>query len=192
MNDRGIAVEGENHRLVCREQFVKILILQTMGMLGLRLQHHQIHHIDDADADVGDIRAQEGHGGKRLKRRHIAGTGHDHVGITRIVAGPSPNTRAGRAVANGRIDVEPLPLRLFAGDDHVDVVAASQTVIRYRQEAVGIGRQIDAHDIGFLIRDMIDKAGILVGKAIVVLSPDMRREQVIQRRDRLAPGNRSC
>jgi hypothetical protein len=89
-------------------------------------------------------------------------------------------------VADGRIDVEPLLLQLFAGDDQVDVVAAAQTVIRYRQEAVCIGRQIDAHDIGFLIRDMIDKAGVLVGKAVVILSPNMRGQQVIQRCDRKA------
>ena len=110
--------------------------------------------------------------------------------IAGIVAGPSPNTGADGTVANGRINVEPLPSRLFTGDDHVDVVAAAQTVIRDRQKAVCIGRQIDAHDVGFLIRDMIDKAGILVGKAIVILSPDMRREEVIQRCDRLAPGDR--
>src|SRR3984893_13495754 len=61
VNHRGIAMKSEDHRLVCREQFVKILIFQTMGMFGLRLQYHQIHHVDDADADVGDIRAQEGH-----------------------------------------------------------------------------------------------------------------------------------
>ena len=33
------------------------------------------------------------------------------------------------------------------------------------------------------------KPGILVGKAVVILAPDVRREQVVQRRDRLAPGN---
>ncbi len=37
---------------------------------------------------------------------------------------------------------------------------------------------------------MIDEAGILVGEAVVILPPDMRREQVIQRRDRLSP--RDC
>jgi hypothetical protein len=43
-------------------------------MLGLRLQYHQIHYVDDPDADVGDIRAQEGHGSERLKGvRQIAG-----------------------------------------------------------------------------------------------------------------------
>ena len=161
-------------------------------MLGLRLQHHQIDHVDDTDADVGDIRAQERHGGERLQGRHIAGTGHDHVGIAGIVAGPLPDARAGGAMANGRIDVEPLPLRLLAGDDQVDVVAAAQAVIRHRQQAVRVGRQIDAHDIGFLVRDMIDEAGILVGKAVVILAPDMRGQQIVQRRDRLAPGDRSC
>ena len=161
-------------------------------MLGLRLQHHQIHHVDDTDADVGDIAAQEGHGGERLERRHVAGAGHDHVGIAGIVAGPLPDAGADGAVTNGRIDVEPLPLRLLAGDDQVDVVAAAQTVIRDRQQAVRVGRQIDAHDVGFLVRDMIDKAGILMRKAVVILPPDMRGEQVIQRCDRLAPGNRSC
>ena len=183
----GIAVEGEDHRLVRREQFVEILIFQTMGMLGLRLQHHQIHHVDDADADVRNIGAQEGHGGERLEGRHIAGTGHDHVGIAAIVAGPSPDSRAGGAMANGGFDVEPLPLRLFAGDDQIDVVAAAQAMIRHRQQAVRVGRQIDAHDVGFLVGDMVDEARILVGKAVVILPPDMRGEQIIQRRDRLAP-----
>ena len=76
-------------------------------------------------------------------------------------------------MANGRIDVEPLPFRLLAGDDQVDVVAAAQAMIRHRQEAVCVGRQIDAHDVGFLVGDMIDEAGILVGEAVVVLPPDM-------------------
>ena len=60
-------------------------------------------------------------------------------------------------------------------------------MICYRQKAVGVGRQIDAHDIGLLVRDVIDEAGILVREAIVILAPDVRREQVVQRCDRLAP-----
>ena len=133
-------MEGEDHRLVGRKQLIEILILQTMGMLGLRLQHHQIHHVDDTDANIRDVFAQESHGGQRLKSWHVAGTGHDHVGIADIVAGPSPNARTSGAVTNGRINVEPLPLRLFAGDDQIDVVAAAQTMIRHRQQAVCVGR----------------------------------------------------
>ena len=103
-----------------------------MGMLGLRLQYHQIKHVYDTDANIRNLRAQEGHGSERLKGRHIAGTGHDHVGITDIVAGPSPNTRADGAVVNGRINVEPLPLRLFAGAGTLDqwVKRSSQPPLR--------------------------------------------------------------
>jgi hypothetical protein len=39
-------------------------------------------------------------------------------------------------VANGRVDIMPLPFRLLASDDQVDVGAATQTMIRDRQEAV--------------------------------------------------------
>ena len=31
-------MKGEDHRPVCREEFIEILILQAMRMLGLRLQ----------------------------------------------------------------------------------------------------------------------------------------------------------
>ncbi len=36
---------------------------------------------------------------------------------------------------------------------------------------------------------MIDEAGILVGEPVVILSPDVGRQQVVQRRDRGAPGD---
>src|SRR5580704_6823069 len=132
VHHRGIAMESEDHGLVGREQLVEILILQTVGMLGSRLQHHQIHHIDDADTNIRNIPAQKGNGGERLQRRHVTGTCHDNVGIAGIVAGPLPDTRAGGAMTNCRINVEPLPLRLFAGDDQIDVVAAAQTMISHR------------------------------------------------------------
>lgn len=117
--------------------------------------------------------SQQRYGRHRLQGWHIAGTGHHHVGVTGIIAGPLPDTRAGCAMANGRIDVEPLPLRLLSGDDQIDIIVTAQAVIRDRQQAVCVGRQIDAHDVGFFVCDMIDEAGILVGEAIVVLSPDM-------------------
>ena len=142
-------------------------------MLGLGLQHHEINHVDDADADIWNIVAQQRNRSERLKGRYVAGAGHDHVGIASVVAGPMPDAGADGAMANRRIDVEPLPFRLLSGDDQVDVVAAAQTMIRDRQQAICIGWQIDTDDIGFLIRDVIDKTRILMGEAVMVLSPDM-------------------
>ncbi len=57
------------------------------------------------------------------------------------------------------------------------------------QQAVGVRRQIDAHHFRLLVDDMIDEAGILMAEAIVILTPDMAGEQIIERGDRRAPGN---
>ena len=76
---------------------------------------------------------------------------------------------------------------VLAGDDHVDVVAAAQAVVGDRQQAVGVRRQVDPHDVGLLVDDVVEEAGVLVGEAVVVLLPDVRGEQVVQRRDLPAP-----
>jgi hypothetical protein len=185
---RRIAVEGEDHRLVGGEQFVEILVFQAVRMLGLRLQHHQIDHVDDADADVGDV-----------ARSSVTAASVSSVGTSpaqAITTSGSPSSLLAQCQMPApavqwrrRVDVEPLPLRLLAGDDQVDVVAAAQAVIGHRQQAVGVGRQIDAHDVGLLVGDMIDEAGILMREAVVILPPDMRGQQIVQRRDRLAPGD---
>ena len=47
---------------------------------------------------------------------------------------------------------------MLAGDDDVDVMAAAQAVIHHREQAIGIRRQIHAHDFGFLVDDVIDEA----------------------------------
>ena len=56
------------------------------------------------------------------------------------------------------------------------------------QQTVRIGRQIDAHDLGLLVDDVIEEAGILVREAVVILLPNVGGEQIIQRRDLPPPG----
>ena len=72
------------------------------------------------------------------------------------------------------IHIQPLRRGLFAGDDDIDVVAAAQAVIRHGEQTVGIRRKIDADDLGLLVHDVIDEAGILVAEAVVILPPDVR------------------
>ena len=60
---------------------------------------------------------------------------------------------------------------------------AAQAVIHDRKQAVGVGRKIDPDDAGFLVDDVIEETGILMREAVVVLLPDMRGEQVIERGD---------
>ena len=64
----------------------------------------------------------------------------------------------------------------------------AESRLRARQAVLeGLGESgfvpIDADHIGFLVGDMIDEAGILMREAVMVLSPDMGRQQVIQRCD---------
>src|ERR1700674_2358727 len=102
--------------------------------------------------------AQKCYGRERLQRWNIARAGHDDIGISAIVAGPLPDTRAGGAVSRSLLYVEPLPFGLFARDDQVDVVATAQAMIGDRQQAIRVRRQINAHDVRFLVRDVIDEA----------------------------------
>src|SRR5580692_8746991 len=53
VDDRRIAVIGENHRLVGGEQLVEILIFQTVRVFRLRLQHHQVDDVDDPERMSG-------------------------------------------------------------------------------------------------------------------------------------------
>ncbi len=69
---------------------------------------------------------------------------------------------------------------MFACDDHIDVVPAAQAMIENREETVGVGRQIAAHDIGLLVDDVIQKTGVLMGEPVMVLLPDVRSQQVVQ------------
>ena len=77
--------------------------------------------------------------------------------------------------------------RLLAGDDDVDVVATAQAVIGDRQQGVRVGRQVDPDDVGLLVDDVVDEAGVLVAEPVVVLAPDVAGEQVVERGDRAAP-----
>ncbi|MNF04850.1 hypothetical protein D3C80_2044550 [compost metagenome] len=74
---------------------------------------------------------------------------------------------------------QPLRFRLLAGYDDVDAVPCPQTMVADPEQGVGVRRQIDADDIGFLVGDEVDEARVLMGKAIVVLPPDMRGEQIV-------------
>src|SRR5882757_4361465 len=81
MNQHGVAVEGEDHRLVGGEERIEVFVGDSMRMFNLRLQGHQVDHVDHADSNVRNLLAEDGDGGKSLERRHIAAAGHYHIGI---------------------------------------------------------------------------------------------------------------
>ena len=128
--------------------------------------------------------------GQCFQRGNVAAAGHDDVGLAAVVvAGEVPDAEADGAMANGFVHGQPLRLRLLAGDDHVDVVAAAQAMVGDREQGVGVGRQIDADHLGLLVHHMVDEARVLMAEAVVVLPPDVRGEQIVQRGDGPAPGD---
>src|SRR4051812_17603015 len=109
--------------------------------------------------------------------------------MTPIIAGPFPDPEPGLAVPESLFHGQPLRRRLLSGHHHVDVVAAAQAVIGDREQAVGVGRQVYPHDLRLLVYDVVDKAGILVAEAVMILPPYMAGQQVVQRADRPPPWN---
>ncbi|TKS60903.1 MAG: hypothetical protein EWM73_03045 [Nitrospira sp.] len=174
MDQPGVTVEGEDDRLVRREQGIEILVGQSVRMLTRRLQLHEIHDVDHAHLDIGQIGAQQRHGRQRFQRGYVAATGHHDIRFTVfIVARPFPDADAGRAMRNRLVHVEPLRRRLFARDDDVDVITAAQTVVGDGQERIGVGRQIDPDHLGLLIHHMVDESRVLVAEPVVILPPDV-------------------
>ncbi len=139
-----------------------------------RLEFHQVHDVDDAHLEFRQVLANQVDGGERFQRRHVAATGHDYVRLAALVVrGPFPNAETFRAMLDRLLHGQPLRGRLLARDHHVDIVAAAQAVVGHRQKAIGVRRQVDAHDLGLFVDDMIDEAWVLMAKPVVVLSPDV-------------------
>src|SRR5215831_15137831 len=159
-------------------------------MLAGRLEFHQIDHVDDSNLEVWQMSSDQVHGSQCFQGRHITATGHHQVGLTAsVVAGPFPNADASRAVFDGLVHGKPNRGRLLSRDDEIYVVAAAETVVGNAEEAVGVRRQVDADDLGLFVNNMIDEPWVLVTEAVMVLPPDMRTEQVVERGDWAAPGD---
>ena len=82
---------------------------------------------------------------------------------------------------NRGVHIEILQMLLFVAHNHVNVVGAFQTMVGYGKQAVYVRRQIDAGNRRTLVDHQVDKARILVGKAIVILPPDGGGDQQVKR-----------
>ena len=80
-------------------------------------------------------------------------------------------------------------MRLLVTDDDVDVIMTAQAMIRRGQEGVHIRRQVDAGHFRILVYHHVDKARILMGETIVVLTPDRGCDQQVDGGDARPPGD---
>ena len=105
VDQRRVTVIGEDHRCVGCEQRIVVAIGQSVRMLGIGLEAHEVDHIDDSNLQIRQVRSEQRHGGERFERRHIAGARHHDVGLpATVIAPPVPDADAARAVARGIFD----------------------------------------------------------------------------------------
>ena len=159
-------MESKDDVFVFGEDRVVVHVAEPVRMLRARLELHQVDNVDHPHLQLRQVLTENGCGGQDLERGRVATAGHDHVRLAPVVARPLPDADALRAMHHGRVHRQPLRQRVLASDDHVHVVPAAQAVVDDRQKAVRVGRQVDAHDVGFLLtRDQGSR--ILVREAVV-------------------------
>ena len=152
MDQPRVGVEVEDHRFGGSEEGLELTIRHAVGVFGVRHQPEQVHHVHEPDPYVGQVLPEQGGGGQGLHGGDVAAARHDHVGLgPLVVAGPVPDAGALRAVRDGRLHVQVLQVYLFIRHDDVDIVNAAQAVVGYEKQAVGVGRQVDAHHAGALV-----------------------------------------
>jgi hypothetical protein len=147
VDERRVA-EGEEDRLVLREEDVEVVVGEPCG-LGRGLQLHEVHHVDDPDAELRRVQAEEIDGGERLERGHVA-TARHHVGPSPRSLLAHSQTPRPAVVLDRPVHRQPPRGGLLARDDDVDVVPAAQAVVG-DGEYIGVGRQVHAHDLGLLL-----------------------------------------
>ena len=76
---------------------------------------------------------------------------------------------------------------MLGGDQYVDIITAADAVVKAAQQTVGIRRQIQADNVGLLVGNVVQEAGVLMGVAVVVLLPDIGGQDQIQRCNALPP-----
>jgi hypothetical protein len=77
------------------------------------------------------------------------------------------------------IHVQPLKLRLFPARDDVDVIAASETMIKDAEQGVTVRRIVHADGVASARQSVVHKTGCLMAEPIVIVAPCMAGEQNI-------------
>ncbi len=152
VNQPGIPMEVEDDGLVFGEEAVEVFIGEPVRVFGAGDQTVQIDHIDEADFEIREVLAEEAYGGQRFFGGNVAGAGHHDIGFhVLVVAGSLPDAEALGAVDDGFVHGHVLQVLLLVRHDDVDVAGAAEAMVGDADQRVGVGRQVDAADLGTLV-----------------------------------------
>src|SRR5687767_703116 len=95
MNEPWVSMKRKDDRLVLGEERIEVMITQSLWMLTVGLECHEVYDIDHANFQFGQVAAEQIDRGERLERRHIAAARHDHIRFPAfVVAGEFPDASA--------------------------------------------------------------------------------------------------
>jgi len=138
-----------------------------------RDEFEKVNNVYKADFKVWEMFTKQSGRSEGFERGHVAAGSHDDVGVAALVIGcPVPDSETFGAVLDSGFHVEELQVVLFICDDDVDVVGGAETVVCDGEEAVTVGRKVDADDFGGFIGDDVEESGVLMRETVVVLAPD--------------------
>ena len=180
VNEPRVAVVSEDDRSVHREERVELAVGEPVRMLRIRLEAHEVDHVDEAHRQVGKLATKDGEGGQGLEGGGVPAGGEHHVWVPVVVRRPFPDPQTACAMQDGIVHGQVVESGLLTGHDNVDVVAAAQAVVHHRQQAIGIRRQVDPDHLRLFVDHVVDEPRVLVREAVVVLSPDVTREEVVE------------
>ena len=201
-----VAVVVEVDVLVGGEERVPVDVLERVWVAAGGREDHEVGDVHDTDAERWRDLAEESGGGDNLEGHLNTETDENDVGVDTLIGGAElPGGSSGDAVLKAEVSVEIVrgrddcayPVGLLGGEPHgrgllaadheVDVVLGPQAVRHRAQEAVGIGRQVHARELGLEVEDGADERRVLVRETVVLLPRPGGGLEVVEGSARLAP-----
>lgn len=184
----GVRVEVEDARYIVREDGLVLVRLETMRVLVLVDKFEEVHNVYEADLELRQVCAQQRCRGQGFVCRHITARCHDNVRLLiLIVTCPFPDTNALCTMGDSLLHGEVLEMLLLVGNNDVDVVFATKAVVHCREQAVGVWWEVDTDNLGTLVRHYVEEAWVLMRESVMILSPDSRSKQNVERSNLLSP-----
>ena len=185
-------MECEEHGLLtATEQLSPALIADGLVVLADVLDLEQVDHVDEPHLNAQlahDIGCSQG-----LERRHVAARGDHDVSLGERVGSrcPLPNRDTLGELGLGLVDRLEGGGGLLATEDGVDAVGGLVDALGHSEGHIGVGRIVSIHDMRVvgLVEQQVDKTGVLVREAVVVLAPHVARQQNVEAADGSTPRN---
>ena len=185
-------MEAEEHRLLARtKELGKAFVGDSVVVLVSVLDLEQVDHVHKRRCNAQPLEHVECR--QRLERGHVAAGGDYQIGLVkrRGAARPAPLGHALGKLGARLVHGQKGRCGLLAAEDRVHAVGRLIGALGHGERHVGIAGVVGVHHVRIvcLVEQQVNKTGVLVREAVMVLAPHMAREQNVQTGDRRAPRN---